>query len=80
MREKSLSENTLIPLSAISIIGGAIVWITTIYAQGTTNAKEITEVKQTQAIQADDLIQIKADVSFIRGFLEKGKKHAPDDM
>lgn len=36
-----ITENTLIPISILGVIAGGIFWLSTIYAQGMQNAKDI---------------------------------------
>jgi hypothetical protein len=43
-----LTENTLIPISAIVLVFGASAWLTTVWKQGEANASEIKDIKQTQ--------------------------------
>lgn len=70
-----ITQNTLVPLSVIACICGAVVWMTTLYAQGVSNAKDIAETKQTQAVVNEDIATMKSDIAFIRGLLEK--RHGP---
>lgn len=61
MREvKTLTESTLIPISAIGLIFGAAAWVTTIYKQGEANAKEIAEIKDARSHDIEK-IEVKLD-------------------
>lgn len=75
-----LSEKTLIPLSAIGILCGAIVWVTTIYAQGVSNSKAIEEIRKNQDNYMEGFTELKADVSYIRGFIEKRQRNAKEHL
>ena len=52
---KVLTQNTLIPLSAIMVVVGATGWLTTVWRQGEANAAQIQEVKVTQKADNDRL-------------------------
>jgi TolA-binding protein len=54
---KVLTENTLIPISAITIVFGAALWLTSIYKQGEVNAQQITEIKNQKTAEFDKLEQ-----------------------
>ncbi len=75
LKTSILHENTLIPVSAIAFICGAVVWVTTIYAQGVSNAKAIEEIRVIQQNYISDIATMKSDISFIRGTLEKRNGH-----
>jgi formyltetrahydrofolate synthetase len=50
---KVLSERTLIPISAISLVVGASMWLTSVWKQGEANAAQIQEMKANQAHDND---------------------------
>ena len=48
-----LSENTLIPLSALALVFGAAMWLTKIFYTGEANAAQIVEIKSNQEKNMD---------------------------
>lgn len=50
-----LTENTLIPISAIVLVFGASAWLTNVWKQGEANAAQIQEIKQTQSSDMDKI-------------------------
>lgn len=77
---KVLTENTLIPISAVVFLAGAIVWVTTIYAQNLEHGKQIEELKKSQGQLMEDVGSMRADVSYVRGYLERKNRGAKGDM
>lgn len=65
-----LSEKTLLPLSVVGILAGAIVWATTFYNQGVAQGEEIRSIKEQQTQYSKDLMDVKNDLAYIRGILE----------
>lgn len=58
----------IISLSSAAI--GCVMWLTTIYNQGTASASDIKEIKSRQDKYLDDISGIKADIGKIKGKLE----------
>jgi hypothetical protein len=52
---KILSEKTLVPVSAISLIIAASMWLTSIWRQGEANAAQISDVKAIQLRENDKI-------------------------
>jgi hypothetical protein len=50
MSSSVISEKTLIPLSAISVVIGASMWLTSVWKQGEATAQELSEFKKTTHI------------------------------
>lgn len=50
-----LTENTLIPISAIVLVFGASAWLTTVWKQGEANAAQIQEIKASQSTDMDKI-------------------------
>jgi hypothetical protein len=56
-RKTILGSDTLIPIGAVSVVFGACIWLTTIWAQGNANAMSIAEVKVQREKDVDKLDQ-----------------------
>lgn len=50
---KVISEKTLIPIGALSVIVGAVMWLTSVWKQGDANAAQIQDIKATQQHEND---------------------------
>lgn len=59
-----------VSISGITILVGSIMWITTIYNQGTASANDIKEIKFKQDKYMDDITKMREDISAIRVKLE----------
>lgn len=64
-----LNEKTLIPLSLVVTFMGAIIWLTTVFAQVRTNGEKLREVKDNQRVYIDTVQQIDRRLSNIEGRL-----------
>lgn len=70
-----LTENTLIPIGlAITVIGGASIWLTNIWWQGQANAAQIERLNTKQEAYLATLIEIRSDVAVIKSRLERKEK------
>ncbi len=71
---KTITENTLVPISLVIAIGGGIFWLTEIYFNGQANANSITDIKQNQEKFIEDVskdvAQIKKSLNRIEGKLD----------
>jgi len=65
---KTITENTLIPLSAIALVFGAAMWLTTIFRQGEANANEIKEIKESKS---HDLEKIETKIDKINDKVDR---------
>jgi len=65
-----LSENTLVPISFVVFVIGGMVWLTTIYAQGSANQYEIEKLRSHDGLILDKLDDIQKRLSRIEGHLE----------
>lgn len=75
MAREVLSEKTLLPLSLVLVLVGAIFWVSTFYSQSIAQGKEIEAIQVQQLKYAEDLSALKADISFIRGILQREYGH-----
>lgn len=71
---KSISENTLLPISLVITLGGGIMWLTTIYNLTSANEKAIERVENKQNIYNDNLAIIRDKLSNIEGRLGINKE------
>jgi hypothetical protein len=70
-----LSDKTLIPLGvAILGIGGAAMWLTSLYFQTQANASQIQRLADKQDSYLSTLIEIRSDVAVIKSKFEETKK------
>lgn len=72
---KLLTDNTLVPLGvAIVGIGGAAMWLTSLYFQTQANAAQIQRLADKQDAYLATLIEIRSDVAVIKSQIEKEKE------
>lgn len=69
-----LSESTLVPVSLIAVFAGGVVWMTTIYNTGVSNAQTIQEVVVRQEKYFEIIIDIRERLKRIETILEKQEK------
>lgn len=65
-----ITEKTLIPLSLLAIIIGGVIWLTTMYSQGTANAESIRDIRSDNKGIQKMFLEIKEDIGIIKGILE----------
>lgn len=51
-----ITENTLLPISLIVLIGGGIFWISAMWSQVQASSDEIKDIKTNQSKMSDDVI------------------------
>ena len=76
---KVLTEGTLIPIGiAVTVIGGASMWLTSLYLTQTAQAQKITEIQQAfEKVSTDQskllniTYDIKQDVAEIKGEIKR---------
>lgn len=65
-----LNEKTLIPISMVVAFTGAIMWLSTVFAQVKTNGEKLKELKQNQKVYIDTVQRIDRRLSNIEGRLQ----------
>ena len=86
-----LNEQTLIPLSFMAILAGAIIWLTNIWATAQANSQAISTLEKTVNERDTELNRksdrIIQDLSYIKGSIDsgglgatksRGKRHIQD--
>lgn len=69
MRSVVLNEKTLVPLSLVAAFAGAVMWLTTVFAQVRTNGERLKEVRTNQQTYIETVQQIDRRLSNIEGRL-----------
>lgn len=54
-RKTILSNETLVPVGMLSIIFGFCMWLTTVWATGQDNSKDISEMKIQRRVDMEEL-------------------------
>lgn len=73
-QEVVISEGAKITVGVLIVFIGLSAWLTTIYAQGDSNAKSIIELKERQSLvetMSTDIALIKRDISEIRRKIDR---------
>lgn len=78
MRDNRISEDTVIPLGFLVLIGGGfvggILWLTEIHTTAAQARDSIAEIKQDRVVDSDELKQISIRLARIEGILEEIKR------
>lgn len=70
-----ITEKTMVPLwLALSVIGGAAAWATTLQVQASNTATTIQEMGAHQERYSDDISAIRQDIAEIKGELKRMRK------
>jgi len=71
---KSITEKTLIPISLLTIIIGAAMWLTSLWELSKTSAKDIEEIKIEQKESGREVDQkfdkILNELSYLKGKID----------
>lgn len=71
---KEITEKTLLPISLVIVVGGFIYWAAQIDSFVRAHEMAIGKVQAKHESELEVLLQVKADVSYIKQVLQEKKK------
>lgn len=71
---KSITENTTISITALSLLAGGIIWLSTLYSDVKVQGSQINKLEINQADMAKDLKELLENTYQIKAELNKINK------